>query len=166
MTVAEQITAAALRNGIDPRLALAVASKESGLNQAARGSKGEIGVFQLMPGTAKDLGVNPLDLSQNIEGGVRYLRQLLHRYGDPGKALAAYNGGPGNMDRGTTPAAAWNYAADVLSKLGLPVLTGQEPAFSAALPTLPAPDAEDTLPSGLVIAGAIAAAAAFLLITA
>jgi soluble lytic murein transglycosylase-like protein len=117
-TTQELIREAAIRYGVDPALALAVAQQESGFDQSARGNAGEVGVFQLMPGTAADLGVNPYDLAQNIDGGVRYLARQLATFGDTQTALAAYNAGPGNVSRGTIPERAWDYAMSVLSKLG------------------------------------------------
>lgn len=96
MSVVDQIALEAQRQGVDPNLAIEVATKESGLNQAAIGSSGEIGIFQLMPATAAGLGVDPTDPNQNIAGGISLLRQMLSRYGDPAKALAAYNWGPGS----------------------------------------------------------------------
>lgn len=118
-SVSAQIQAAAPSYGVPPSLALAVATKESGLNQAAVGSSGEIGVFQLMPGTAAQLGVNPSDLSANINGGLTYLSQLYAQFGDWGTALEAYNGGPGNVTRGTVSTAAQSYSASVLASAGL-----------------------------------------------
>lgn len=125
MSVQDQIRAVAAKYGVSASLALAVADKESKFNQAARGTSGEVGIFQLMPGTARDLGVNPYDAGANIEGGVRYLRQLLDRYnGDTTLALQAYNGGMGNVDRGTVSAAARRYAQEILAFLGI----GDSPA--------------------------------------
>ena len=118
-SVASQIQAAAPSYGVPPALALAVATKESGLNQAAVGSAGEIGVFQLMPGTAAQLGVNPSDLTANIDGGLTYLSQLYAQFGDWGTALEAYNGGPGNVTRGTVSSAAQSYSASVLAAAGM-----------------------------------------------
>lgn len=117
MSIITQIQATAGRHGVDPALALAVAQAESSFNPAARGSAGEIGLYQLMPGTARDMGVSdPWNIGSNIEGGIRYLKYLLDRYGgDETRALAAYNGGPGNMDRGTTSQRAWDYAGNVLN---------------------------------------------------
>ena len=81
---------------IDPLLAEAQAWAESRFKQGAVSSKGALGVFQLMPDTAKALGVDPKNLEQNIRGGVQYLSELLKQYkGDETLALAAYNAGPG-----------------------------------------------------------------------
>jgi len=117
--VTDLISSNAARFNVPPALALAVAQKESGLNQAARGSAGEIGVFQLQPSTAVDLGVDPNDLSGNIEGGVRYLSTLFGQFGDWQTALEAYNGGQGNVSRGTVSAAAQSYAESVLLSAGM-----------------------------------------------
>ncbi len=97
--VRKMIDAAADRYAVPRSLAHAVAKQESGYRQDAVSQKGAIGVMQLMPGTANDLGVNPKDPAQNIEGGVRLLADLLKRYnGDLARALAAYNAGPSRVD--------------------------------------------------------------------
>ena len=89
------LAAMAKRYQVDPRLAAAVAQVESNGRKEAVSSAGAIGVMQLMPGTAQSLGVDPYDKQQNIEGGVKYLRQLLDTFGgDVAKAVAAYNAGP------------------------------------------------------------------------
>ena len=119
MTVQDQIAAAALRYGVDPALALAVARQESGFNQAARGSSGEVGIFQLMPGTASDLGVNPYNEAQNIDGGVRYLSTQLSRFGSEEMALAAYNCGPTCAASGAVPSSTQRYVQSVLSQVPL-----------------------------------------------
>ncbi len=95
------IDAAADRYGVPRSLAEAVAQQESRTNANTPPSrKGAIGIMQLMPDTAKGLGVDPHDPAQNIGGGVRYLAQMLERYqGDWQRALAAYNAGPRRVDR-------------------------------------------------------------------
>ena len=112
------ITQTAAQYGVPSSIALAVAQKESGFNQSAVGSSGEIGVFQLMPGTAAGLGVNPSDLGQNVQGGISYLSSLFQQFGNWSQALMAYNGGPGNVTRGTVSTAAQNYASSILGTAG------------------------------------------------
>ena len=87
--------------GVRQELVRAVVQVESGFDPVARSKAGAMGLMQLMPGTARALGVqDPFDPNQNLRGGVAYLRQLLDRYGgDEELALAAYNAGPASVNR-------------------------------------------------------------------
>ena len=95
---AQALVEVAKANELSPYLLEAVVWQESRWNPAARSRAGAIGLAQLMPGTARDLGVDPNDPLQNLSGGARYLRQQLNRFdGNVEKALAAYNAGPGRV---------------------------------------------------------------------
>jgi soluble lytic murein transglycosylase-like protein len=97
----DEITAAAQRNGIDPALLAGLVRQESNFHANAVSPAGARGLTQLMPGTATGLGVaDPSDPAQALEGGARYLKQQLDAFGgDVTKALAAYNAGPGAVQR-------------------------------------------------------------------
>ncbi len=102
-TPQQMVTAAAVRNGLPPELVHSVASVESNYNPKAVSPAGAVGMMQLMPSTAKSFVRNPHDPEQNVEAGARYLRELLLRYEDEPepvrRALAAYNAGPGAVDK-------------------------------------------------------------------
>ena len=97
---AAEIDAAAAKYNVDPALLRGLIRQESNFNANATSPAGARGLTQLMPGTAAALGVDPSVPAQAIEGGAKYLRQQLDRFGnDPAKALAAYNAGPGAVQR-------------------------------------------------------------------
>lgn len=91
--------AAAQRHGVPEDLFLRLVQQESGWYAGARSHKGAIGLAQLMPETAAKLRVNPHDPKENLDGGARYLRMMYDRYGNWRLALAAYNAGPGAVDK-------------------------------------------------------------------
>jgi soluble lytic murein transglycosylase-like protein len=94
------IARAARRHGLPPGLVKAVVKAESNFEVAAVSNKGAQGLMQLMPATASDMGVDdPFEAEDNVLGGTRYLRAMYDRYGDWEQALAAYNAGPGAVDR-------------------------------------------------------------------
>lgn len=126
------INEASAKYGVDPSLVKAVIDTESAFNPYSVSSAGAKGLMQLMDGTARGLGVeNSFDPQQNIEGGTRYLAYLLGKYGGSEQAaLAAYNAGPGRVDRagisnnedfaqklGTLPAETQRYVGKVLAAL-------------------------------------------------
>ena len=91
---------AAIQQGLEPEFVRSVARIESNLRQDAVSNKGAIGLMQLMPGTALLLGVDAHDAEGNVLGGAKFLRELLLKYnGDPALALAAYNAGPGAVQK-------------------------------------------------------------------
>lgn len=97
LEVAEKVIAEAKRQGVNPNFVLPLVMQESGFKQESTSKKGALGVMQLMPATAKGLGVDPSDLDENIRGGITYFKQQLENpafAGDPNSAYIAYNAGP------------------------------------------------------------------------
>jgi len=117
--IATLLDKAAKRHGVTPALARAVAWVESRGRADVVSSRGAIGVMQLMPATARGLGVSdPFNPAGNIDGGVRFLATLLKRFGSQAKALAAYNWGPTNVDKGRQwPSSVRNYIRKVRARL-------------------------------------------------
>ena len=98
--IARLIAAAADRHSISADLITEVARRESGFRQTAISNRDAVGVMQLTQAAAREVGVDRHDIGQNIDGGAAYLRRMLDRYGgDVSLALAAYNAGPGAVDR-------------------------------------------------------------------
>ncbi|MFZ7090694.1 lytic transglycosylase domain-containing protein [Primorskyibacter sp. 2E233] len=95
----ELARAAARKHGVPEDLFLRLVQQESRFNAKAKSHKGAIGLAQLMPGTARVLGVNPNDPRQNLEGGARYLKMQYQTFGSWRLALAAYNAGPGAVKK-------------------------------------------------------------------
>ena len=124
------LTQAASAANVSPTLLAALVWQESRWNPQAVSRKGAMGLTQLMPGTARDLGVNPADPVANLVGGARYLRQLLDQFdGNVEKALAAYNAGPGRVrSAGGIPAIAetQNYVASIVRRVANTTTGGQE----------------------------------------
>ena len=116
--LARVIHSAAQKYAVDPKLVSAVAEVESGGDQNAVSPAGAVGVMQLMPDTAAGLGINPYDMKSNVEGGAKYLREMLDTFdGDVKKAVAAYNAGPNAVKAygGVPPyAETQNYVTSVL----------------------------------------------------
>jgi soluble lytic murein transglycosylase-like protein len=156
--LADLIAQQAQAQGVPPSIALAVATQESGISQwnpdgtLVTGTSGEIGVFQIMPATARGLGVDPTDVDQNIQGGISLLAQLYQRFGNWAQALSAYNSGSPNG----SPA----YASSVLAIAG-----ASAPGVAAPSLDMVSDDSgDDTAPSasplvvGALIVGGVALA--------
>lgn len=128
----DRVGDAAVAVRLHPELAMSLTCQESRFNPQARSPKGAYGLMQLMPQTARGLGVDPHNIESNLKGGTRLLSQLLVRYGgDLQKALAAYNAGPAAVDRynGVPPyAETRHYVANILDQLATTALTSDSTA--------------------------------------
>ena len=99
VTVKELIVKHSMEMGMDPNMALSIAKAESGFCHEKKSKYGAVGVFQLMPSTAKKMGYNPYYVNDNIKGGIQYYKLMYKMFGTPELALAAYNAGPGNVKK-------------------------------------------------------------------
>lgn len=144
-TVADQANA----QGVPPAIALAVAMQESGIQQyhadgsLVMGKAGEIGVMQLMPDTAAQLGVDATDPIQNIKGGVQLLGSLYSQFGSWPLALVAYNWGPGNLQKYLTSGRNPNTYQSVMQHYALPILARAGVGAAVDVGTTPAADQTD-----------------------
>lgn len=98
-TVKAAIVKHSIEMGVDPAITLSIAKTESGFRHDLRSAHGAVGVFQLMPSTARRMGLNPYSLDDNIKGGIMYYKSMYKMFGSMELALAAYNAGPGNVKK-------------------------------------------------------------------
>ena len=115
--VKDTIVKHSVEMGVDPALALSLAKIESGYNHTSKSPHGAVGVFQLMPATAKKLGVNPYLLDGNVKGGLMYYKMLYKMFGSTELALAAYHTGPAYVLKHKQPApCSRRYISIVMSE--------------------------------------------------
>ena len=97
--VKQAIIKQAKEMGVEPAIVLSIAKTESSFRQEAMGAGGTVGVFQLLPATAKNMGLNAYDLSDNIKGGIQYYKNMYQKFGSMELAVASYNTGPEAIKR-------------------------------------------------------------------
>lgn len=107
----------AIEMGVDPAIALSIARTESGFRHEARSSHGAVGVFQLMPSTARRMGYNPYSLNENIKAGITYYKKMYNMFGSVELALAAYNAGPGNVKKYNNKVPPYSETRRFVSKI-------------------------------------------------
>lgn len=98
-TVKAAIVKYSVEMGVDPAITLSIAKTESGFRHEARSSHGAVGVFQLLPSTARRMGLNPYSLDDNIKAGIMYYKSMYKMFGSMELAVAAYNAGPANVKK-------------------------------------------------------------------
>ncbi len=160
------IITTAQQYGVDPRVAIEIAIKESGINQSKVSPKGAIGIMQVMPATAAGMGLDPRKVADNITAGVRYLKQMLGTFGSLPAALAAYNWGPGNvsaaigkwgagwLDR--APAETRDYVRTIMGRVGTEYQVQLSPVAVAKV-LIPAVDQKTLRTVAVLVAVGLAA---------
>lgn len=96
--------------GVEPAIALSIAKTESGFRQDVTSAGGNIGVFQLAPATARNMGLNPYDLNDNIKGGITYYKNMYNKFGSMELAVAAYQTGPLTISRNNNKIPSYSQA--------------------------------------------------------
>lgn len=120
VSIDQAVDAASKKYGVDKKLIMSVIKQESDFDPNSTSGVGAEGLMQLMPGTARELGVtNAYDVSQNVDGGTKYLKNLLNKFSDMRLAVAAYNAGPGAVQNSggnisKLPSETRNYVSKVL----------------------------------------------------
>ena len=102
-TVKAAIVKYSVEMGVDPAITLSIAKAESGFKHETKSSHGAVGVFQLMPSTARRMGLNPYSLDDNIKAGIMYYKSMYKMFGSIQLAVAAYNAGPANVKMQALP---------------------------------------------------------------